>query len=113
MTPKEVRQLWVKALRSGEYEQGKNCLKTADGKYCCLGVLTDLALKNDVIDSFEGNLVLAVAVMDWVGLRNRNALIENDVEKSLTNLNDKTDVGFGGIADVIESEPEGLFVPFS
>lgn len=32
---------WVKALRSGKYEQGKSYLKK-DNKYCCLGVLYDV-----------------------------------------------------------------------
>lgn len=29
---------WLKALRSGEYKQGKNFLKDSYGGYCCLGV---------------------------------------------------------------------------
>ncbi len=37
---------WSKALRSGEYKQGRNQLRTpsVEGKrsYCCLGVLADL-----------------------------------------------------------------------
>lgn len=31
------KALWVAALRSGEYKQGKGCLHN-DGKFCCLGV---------------------------------------------------------------------------
>ena len=31
---------WVKALRSGEYKQGRSCLMDEDGCYCCLGVLS-------------------------------------------------------------------------
>ena len=33
---------WVKALRSGEYEQGRGYL-CANGAWCCLGVLHDIA----------------------------------------------------------------------
>lgn len=36
-----VKQRWLKALRSGDYEQGKNHLCYND-KYCCLGVLADI-----------------------------------------------------------------------
>lgn len=38
----ELKQKWVDALRSGDYEQGQEQLQTPDGKYCCLGVLCDI-----------------------------------------------------------------------
>lgn len=36
---KEDANKWLKALRSGDYKQGNGHLKTADNKFCCLGVL--------------------------------------------------------------------------
>jgi hypothetical protein len=39
---KEVAEKWVKALRSGDYKQGRGSLK-GRGRYCCLGVLCDLS----------------------------------------------------------------------
>lgn len=42
-----IKADWVKALRSGEYEQGSGSLNKA-GKFCCLGVLCDLAVKAGV-----------------------------------------------------------------
>lgn len=43
---------WVEALRSGDYEQGKNALEDPDGRMCCLGVLC--AIKGvDVQKSFD------------------------------------------------------------
>ena len=42
---KSVKQEWVEALRSGEYEQATGVLRrqTDDGiKHCCLGVLCDI-----------------------------------------------------------------------
>lgn len=38
----EVKAQWVAALRSGEYQQGKLCLRNKDNCYCCLGVLANL-----------------------------------------------------------------------
>lgn len=38
---KAIADKWVKALRSGEFEQGQGALK-ANNKYCCLGVLQEL-----------------------------------------------------------------------
>jgi hypothetical protein len=43
----EIREQWVAALRSGEYEQGQGALNS-DGKFCCLGVLCELAVNAGV-----------------------------------------------------------------
>ena len=40
----EIKQKWINALRSGEYEQGRKSLRDRN-KYCCLGVLCDLHAK--------------------------------------------------------------------
>lgn len=37
----EVKILWLEALRSGRYLQGKGALRKGDA-YCCLGILCDL-----------------------------------------------------------------------
>ena len=47
---KNIMNKWVKALCSGKYKQGRARLCTVNGRtgnesYCCLGVLTDLYLK--------------------------------------------------------------------
>jgi hypothetical protein len=56
---KKIKKLWVEALKSGDYKQGKNCLyiKDNDGKetYCCLGVLCDLHAKATKKESFNEN----------------------------------------------------------
>ena len=38
---KNVKRLWLEALRSGEYKQGRGLLRDGN-KYCCLGVLCDI-----------------------------------------------------------------------
>jgi hypothetical protein len=35
----DIKDEWLAALRSGEYQQGKSYLKTGENEYCCLGVL--------------------------------------------------------------------------
>lgn len=44
--PKRVKAKWVKALRSGKYQQGRLDLKAVDHlgntRYCCIGVLCEL-----------------------------------------------------------------------
>lgn len=47
MITKEQKESWIKALRSGEYKQGKKALcylDNSDGlpRYCCLGVLAEV-----------------------------------------------------------------------
>lgn len=57
---KERVRLLVDALRSGEYRQGTGALQRG-GKFCCLGVACEVALKNGLIvlrdpgDDDDGN----------------------------------------------------------
>lgn len=111
--PNDIVKEWVKALRSGEYTQGRSYLRRADN-FCCLGVLCDLAVEAGVIPAPEktssgssacyayDGMVGAPSgkVQTWAGLYNPVALID---------LNDINKASFEVIADFIESEPEGLF----
>ncbi len=121
----------VAALRSGEYTQTKGRLhrvevsdefdgfkeKPAVG-YCCLGVACELyAAENPTerevfasgYEGFDGRTAtLPETVMGWLGLASRVGSMDNG--ESLATLNDYRDKTFAEIADVIESEPEGLFV---
>jgi hypothetical protein len=47
MEPNKGRiKLWLDALVSGEFEQGRTWLHGADGRYCCLGVACAIASRN-------------------------------------------------------------------
>lgn len=46
----EIKAQWLHALRSGEYAQGQGHLRTDEDKFCCLGVLTDLAVEAGVAE---------------------------------------------------------------
>lgn len=121
-----IKEMWVTALRSEEYEQGRNYLhQSREGKsqYCCLGVLTDLAKKNgvalSVMEPFpeatdrtviydDGASTYAAftpkAVVDWAGLDSDDPEVMVDgVSTSLAVLND-TGSTFAEIADLIERE---------
>jgi hypothetical protein len=41
----EIKQKWCSALRSGEYQQGRGRLRDRSNGFCCLGVLSDLYIK--------------------------------------------------------------------
>lgn len=119
---KENRKKWIAALRSGEYEQGVEYL-CSDGKYCCLGVLCSVyeAETGDLIpEDSQGYAVTDETleelpqVQEWVGLRHPEggfALSTPTPKHKLTLLNDEFDeYDFNKLADLIESEPEGLFI---
>lgn len=89
---KEIADLWVKALRSGQYEQGMGTLDrpTPSGKhaYCCLGVLCLIAPRDLIhFDDhpeeskvkeliFGGNLEEQKAVMEWAGIKDPNGRLD-------------------------------------
>jgi hypothetical protein len=37
-----IKQKWLDALRSGRYKQGKLVLRSAENRFCCMGVLCDV-----------------------------------------------------------------------
>ena len=116
----EIKNIWVKALRSGDYQQGEGMLVN-DGKFCCLGVLCDLhrhetdsaawktagdendtVLQYTPLDSAIASQreagVLPPFVMKWSGVRTPQGTINNG---SLTALNDSGS-SFSEIADYID-----------
>lgn len=54
-----VKQKWVAALRSGEFQQCRGTLRKGDS-YCCLGVLSELAVRDGVISP-----AAALPETDW------------------------------------------------
>lgn len=114
----DVKEQWLTALRSGDYPQTQGCLRDDNG-YCCLGVLTDIAVKNKVIpepdrygDRFryfdgEGSL-LPFKVTKWAGLDSPNPAVRVHLEdrerrQCLSELNDEY-MSFDEIADLIEDQ---------
>lgn len=124
----EVKEAWIKALRSGKYKQGQRRLRTNDGKFCCLGVLCDISglaewgtgkgpgAYQEPGDYLGEGAVLPVAVQEWAGLEDGNPTIQiPDGDYSLATLNDgehtvrtasgrKKKFGFGSIASIIEKQ---------
>lgn len=118
LTQEEVQDLWARELESGKWEQGKAQLRrpgagAATEAYCCLGVLTQLAVDHGVIETFDGediDLLLYPEVQEWAGLQKRAGRYEllSGKTSSLASDND-AGVPFLGIAAVIRRKPKGLF----
>lgn len=116
LTKKEARAAWVAALRSGTYEQTSSALEK-NNKFCCLGVACkvaeqygDIKLDYTTHGFIHGhNLRDQPRVQEWLGLSNENGQYKSKhYDQYLTELND-AGRSFKEIADIIESEPEGLF----
>jgi hypothetical protein len=120
----EIKQRWVDALRSGEFEQGHGRLRRPAG-YCCLGVLCELYRRDtgdgdwrDDAENDQSIFVLASsgdtmmshtafppnAVMRWAGLEPNHAGFNNPVVvggHALSHYNDHGST-FYDIAAMIE-----------
>jgi hypothetical protein len=112
-----VKEKWVAALRSGEYKQTKGELVKVSGdgsqSYCCLGVLCDLAVKEGVISEslfVDGYLATpGPEVVKWAGMESKNpevstSVVDGFLHPSVAEVNDFSEVGFAGIADLIEEQ---------
>lgn len=99
---KEVRDKWVKALRSGDYRQRRYQLQDADGSNCCLGVLCRTQEVPSGVDDigdvyFDGEAEkLSSTLLLRFGLRYSEA-------RHLMNMNDNERKTFPEIADWIEA----------
>lgn len=118
---KEVVKKWVDNLRSGEYSQGKGQLED-NGCFCCLGVLCDMAVRENVIPSpnfqegpygsekicYENEWqYLPDKVREWAGLTSGNPMFSIPSLHSpvfLSDLNDDHGFTFEMLADLIEKE---------
>jgi len=121
-----VKTQFLNALRSGDYDQGRLKLRDYTNRYCCLGVLTDLAVKAGVISWVESEYGWGVReklpngteqinttdlsdkVMRWAGLevetcRSGNIFTStNYQEDNLMHFNDEKNLSFEQIADIVE-----------
>jgi hypothetical protein len=125
----EIANRWVTALRSGEYAQGKDELHPEPGHYCCLGVLTDLYLRETGMQwgaktlvgvAYPDDTCLPRAVELWASMRSDCGKLPPEARASsapdagsLVELNDGACDAirahtFAEIADVIEKYWEVL-----
>jgi hypothetical protein len=126
----ENAKAWVEALKSGEFEQNTGSLCSNEA-YCCLGVATELyrratgngswypsrqGIMRFTTDEAAHGFQLLPEVKDWLGLYSEIGdymlTLTQPGRASGTNLAEANDVlrlTFKQIADIIESEPPGLF----
>lgn len=123
----EIKAAWIAALRSGDYDQGREKLRTGD-QFCCLGVLCDIASKQGLgewIPSGEFKvgdrhelLLPPQAIADWAELGDINPRVgpvfDDEWRYGLSDWNDGAQGNgddtyidphtFADIADLIEKD---------
>ena len=117
----KLQKEWVKALRSGRYKQTTGVLCSKDGAYCCLGVaarICDIPKPKLVGVGDLGDKDYLEKAKVKLRLRDSSGRLERPHEKSryivythLTALNDTAKMSFKEIADLIEKDPENVFLP--
>lgn len=113
---KRIKTKWIKALLSGKYTQtsGALCKEIEGGEkgYCCLGILTDLYIKEKKLkwENINGDIyfgddgaLLSDRVCNWSGIKDSRGLFKkrNNHTNCLSALNDKGK-SFKEIAKVIQ-----------
>lgn len=117
MNPR-IAKLWVEALRSGHYRQGRGALRSATNEFCCLGILCNLhAQAHPEIAKTQtsrrvylgGSTYPVETVAKWAGLRYHRGCFyaANGDVKCLAEMND-SDKTFLEIAAVIEQNVDQL-----
>jgi len=100
----ELKAKWVEALRSGEYKQGSNRLLTADGRYCCMGVLCNLIDPEGWTETLSHKTESGISYSQGMGFESvlKISDIPAGVTMTLANMNDKGK-SFPEIASYIEA----------
>lgn len=116
MPNKAHLRLWVAALRSGIYKQGKMFMRQGS-QHCCLGVAMEVALRAGhkpagAIEWGQHSVLERSIHEEFYGFEwmtgTRNIRVTTDMPlitmTSLADLNDKYNWNFNEIADAIEKE---------
>jgi hypothetical protein len=114
---------WLDALRSGEYKQGSLALRRISDfaepdRFCCLGVLCDVLIKDGSTDCKWDDLGfigiksptwtnLPLEIIDLVDMKGGYVRYQDTIQ-SLESLNDHHRLSFNQIADLIEEQWEQL-----
>ena len=106
--PRESLDKWLAALRSGEYQQSRGCMRGNTG-YCCLGVLQECltgTVEELPVPSREwlhANKITFLGSTVWDG---KDPYLPS-IDQTAASANDSREYSFSDIADAIEQCAEG------
>ncbi len=104
---------WIKALRSGQWRQGRYALETKDGHFCCLGVMAR-------VDRWSG--VKRIELEQCVRYRHKDIFsdqapamgyqealrLPRGLVQELIDMNDVHGCDFNQIADYLEARKHDI-----
>jgi len=115
---------WVQALESGEFKQCKSALtvvKDGEESHCCLGVATEIAMRNgvelhtevihgrklyqwaDEYGTHGQTSILPVPVQEWLGVDDEDPKLSDHEYGSASGLNDTHKWDFTQIAQAVRA----------
>jgi hypothetical protein len=111
----EIKQKWIKDLKSRKYTQGKGWLRQVEGRttlyytHCCLGVLADIYV-NEYSNRFcteikwedDNSLVVEDELIQKYNSELPEWELTLEEQSTLATMNDEEDKSFSEIADWIE-----------
>lgn len=99
-----IKAKWLTALRSGRFVKGIAALSVEPGRFCCLGVLCELAKEDGIIDAYDpmSSIIQEERVLTWSALAS-TADRRNDVQCMLARLNDRYEGWNAAIAYIEEN----------
>lgn len=119
---KEIADEWVKELRSGNWQQGREFLNR-DNRLCCLAVLCEIGIKHGVevikkqckdrISYNATTIALPEQIMKWSEVKTYCGILplphpsKQLCQENLSDMNDRG-LDFDAIADAIEKHWEAL-----
>jgi hypothetical protein len=110
--PAAEKAVWLAALRSGEYKQGRMAMKNPDGSFCCLGVAQQAltgTVETCLLPIAGAAGPLAVPSPEWAkehGWSDSNFFLPS-IQCRCSEANDYHKMSFARIAAAIEIDVEG------
>lgn len=99
----ELRRRWLEALRSDNFRQCKQVLKTEDGALCVCGVLCQVSDEGKY--DIKGKFVFREEIYD---IEAPTEFLNITTQCRLIKMNDEQDKTFLELADYIEENIEGV-----
>ena len=108
LTNEDIEQIkiWIAALRSGEYKQGRMMLQSLDNTYCCLGVACKVLIPHDKLKLYHDGVIAGSTPHEQSNAPEWLKRIDGEFGRywgdSLVYLNDTGKYTFEWIADMLE-----------
>ena len=109
---KEHKNMFIDALRSGDYEQAEGVYieheQGPNGKPCLCAAGVYLAQLNEIEDLYDAQEEGEMCSIDFGDFHKHQGNEDNDLIGHVIDMNDRLNVSFKGIADWIDKNVEAI-----